>query len=420
MDYKKIIKDNYTLHLIKTDRFKTINIGLKLTKEYNKEEFAYLNLLARVLPINGTKNYKTVNDITKKLESLYNAGIYFKSLQTSKNMSFEASLRIVNPKYTEISMYKESISMLKEIITNPLIKNNEFNYFDVTKNNLINSIKNIKDNLSVYSSLKFNEIFYKETIYEENSLKNLPLYEKLTNKNMYKYYLKLFNSFKIDVFVIGDYLEDEILSNVDDLLKDFRQKDTSSKELYISFNPKKSKDKDKFTSTQSSLLVGLTINDLTEEEKFYTLLLYNTILGSMNNSVLFVNVREKNSLCYHISSTISKYTSSIIINSGINKTNYEKAVSLIEESLKSMTDEKMVNGLITNAKKTLNLAFNDFYENPAKIVGYYYLKEFDEVKSIEERREKINNLTSKEISSLAKKVQIKEIFLMEGVNSEEN
>ena len=237
---------------------------------------------------------------------------------------------------------------------------------------------------------------------------------------MYKYYLKLFNSFKIDVFVIGDYLEDEILSNVDDLLKDFRQKDTSSKELYISFNPKKSKDKDKFTSTQSSLLVGLTINNLTEEEKFYTLLLYNTILGSMNNSVLFVNVREKNSLCYHISSTISKYTSSIIINSGINKTNYEKAVSLIEESLKSMTDEKMVNGLITNAKKTLNLAFNDFYENPAKIVGYYYLKEFDEVKSIEERREKINNLTGKEISSLAKKVQIKEIFLMEGVNSEEN
>lgn len=58
---------------------------------------------------------------------------------------------------------------------------------------------------------------------------------------MYKYYLKLFNSFKIDVFVIGDYLEDEILSNVDDLLEDFRQKDTSSKELYISFNPKKVK-----------------------------------------------------------------------------------------------------------------------------------------------------------------------------------
>ena len=180
MDYKKIIKDNYTLHLIKTDRFKTINIGLKLTKEYNKEEFAYLNLLARVLPINGTKNYKTVNDITKKLESLYNTGIYFKSLQTSKNMSFEASLRIVNPKYTEISMYKESISMLKEIITNPLIKNNEYNNIDVTKNNLINNIKNIKDNLPIYSSLKFNEIFYKGTIYEENSLKNLPLYERRT------------------------------------------------------------------------------------------------------------------------------------------------------------------------------------------------------------------------------------------------
>ena len=67
MEYKKIKKDNYTLHLIKTDRFKTINVGLKFTKLYDKNEFCYLKLLERVLPMNGTKKYKNVNEITKKL-----------------------------------------------------------------------------------------------------------------------------------------------------------------------------------------------------------------------------------------------------------------------------------------------------------------------------------------------------------------
>ena len=173
MEYKKIKKDNYTLHLIKTDRFKTINVGLKFTKLYDKNEFCYLKLLERVLPMNGTKKYKNVNEITKKLESLYNAGITFRSLITSKNMSFEASLRFINPKYTEMSIYNETFDMFREIIVNPIIKDNCFNVFDVHKENLINSINNVKDNMGAYGSLLFNERFYKDTIYAENlSLKS--------------------------------------------------------------------------------------------------------------------------------------------------------------------------------------------------------------------------------------------------------
>ena len=34
MDYKQIKKDNYTLHLIETDRFKTTRISIRFTKKY--------------------------------------------------------------------------------------------------------------------------------------------------------------------------------------------------------------------------------------------------------------------------------------------------------------------------------------------------------------------------------------------------
>lgn len=414
MNYKKIKRNNYNLHLINTDRFKTITVSLKFTKKYNREESVYFKLLERVLPINGTENYKSVNDITKKLESLYNANIGYKFYVTSENMTFETNLRIINPKYTKEDTYKESFDLFKEILTKPTLKNNQFKYFDLQKDNLINSILNVKDDLRSYSSLKFQEIFYKGTVYAENNYKNIKLFEDMESKKLYENYKKLFSEFKIDVFVIGEFDEEVLTKYMEELMKGFKSKDNYTKDLYTKVKCKESLVKDKFKESQSSLLIGLNINGLTDEERDYKLILYNTILGSMNNSVLFVNVREKNSLCYSIGSTISKFTETMIIRSGISSDSFDDAVRLIKESLEEMKDEKKVDKLLKNAKKTLNIAYNDFYESSNKIIDYYFIREFTILPSIEERRERVMNLTSKDVTDIAKKVSIGLIYLMEG------
>ena len=38
MEYKKIIEDNYTLHLINNDRFKIMNVVVFFTKKYDKND----------------------------------------------------------------------------------------------------------------------------------------------------------------------------------------------------------------------------------------------------------------------------------------------------------------------------------------------------------------------------------------------
>lgn len=415
MNYKKINKNNYTLHLINTDRFKTISVSLRFTKKYNKEESAYYKLLERVLPINGTKNYKSVNDISKKLESLYNTSIGFKFYVTGENMTFESNLRFINPKYTEENMYEESFNMFKEILTKPYLKNKEFKYFDLQKDNLIKSILNVKDDIRSYSSVRFSELFYKNTVYAENNYKNIKDFENINSDKLYACYKDLFNSFKLDLFVLGDISEEEITSYTDDLMKCFKENINVDRDFYIKVKSKEKVVKEKFNSSQSSLIIGLNINKLTKEERDYKLILYNTILGCMNNSLLFVNVREKNSLCYSVNSNISKFTETIVIKSGISKDNFEKAVKLIKETLEEMKDEKKVNKLINNAKKTLNLAYNDFYENKVKIMDYYFIREFISMPSIEERREKLEVLTVEDVTEIASKISVGLIYLLEGI-----
>ena len=77
--------------------------------------------------------------------------------------------------------------------------------------------------------------------------------------------------------------------------------------------------------------MGYRLNNLDFHEMNHVLRIYNTILGTMNDSILFNIVREGNSLCYTIGSYYSKYNPSLTIYAGINKKNYELTVKLIKE-----------------------------------------------------------------------------------------
>ena len=66
--------------------------------------------------------------------------------------------------------------------------------------------------------------------------------------------------------------------------------------------------KEKLHINQSKLVLGLKIDKMTDFELRYVLSVYSYILGGGPDSKLFKNVREKNSLCYYISSQPFLYT----------------------------------------------------------------------------------------------------------------
>ena len=56
----------------------------------------------------------------------------------------------------------------------------------------------------------------------------------------------------------------------------------------------------------------------------------------MSQSKLFKVVREKNSLCYYISSSYDAFNGVMVITAGIEGKDYHQTVQLIKEQLKEM------------------------------------------------------------------------------------
>ena len=91
---------------------------------------------------------------------------------------------------------------------------------------------------------------------------------------------------------------------------------------------------------------------MTDFELRYVLNVYSYILGGGPDSKLFKTVREKNSLCYTISSVSQPLNSILTINAGIDKKNFKKTVELIKKEMNDMRKNKFSNDDIIKAKIT--------------------------------------------------------------------
>jgi len=241
--------------------------------------------------------------------------------------------------------------------------------------------------------------------------------EKINESNLYEFYNNLFNGdYKIDIILLGD-IENLDISYIDNKIKGIKG---SNKKLNI-FNKVNYKDKviekiDSLHFNQSKLYMGYRLDELTDYELRYVIRLYNTILGTMNNSILFKIVREDNSLCYSIGSYYSRYSKSLVIYSGINKNNYDKTVKLIKKCVESMGDINTISKHIVSAKKTINTFLNNYYDDAFSQGNEKYLDEFDERNDVEKLREIYNSITEEEIVALNDRIKLSVVYLLKGDN----
>ncbi len=425
MKYEKITRKNYNIHFINTCRFKTVSIDITFSNKFDKEDVPFLSLLIKMLT-SSTKKYNTLQALAVQGENLYGAEIssFFNISGDMENVG--VSLEFLNPKYTSPEMVEESVKFLNEVLFNPNMINNEFKeeIFNINKNNVINSIKIIKDNPYSYALINFKKEMYKNTSYGYHLFNNIKKIEEVTSKNLYKFYLNILKMFRIDIFVVGDISDEhEFIKLIDKMFKSIDNKFNGELTYELDYslgNKKIIKETGEFS--QSQLFIGYSFKDLTEFEKNYVLTFYNSILGGINNSILFTEVREKNSLCYSVSSSITKNPYSIRVETEIDKSNYKKAIMLIDKAIKMMSDEKKISKLFSSAKENISTALNMFYDNKSSMVEYYYRKEFATEDDIETKRQNYMKITTKDVTNLNKKIVKNITYFLEGVKStnEEN
>ena len=137
------------------------------------------------------------------------------------------------------------------------------------------------------------------------------------------------------------------------------------------------------------------------------------VLGGTPSSKLFMNVREKMSLCYYCAARYNPNKGIIIIDSGVENANIEKTETAILEQLKSMQAGDITDEEIDAAKLALKNAYITSLDSLASIENFYLSQTFNrETLTPEESAEKIMAVTKEQIIEAAKAVSLDTIYVL--------
>lgn len=423
MEYIKKDLGSYKLHLIKTDKFKSITVKVSFHRVIKNNEITIRNILSDMF-MQSSKKYNSKRELTIKAQDLYAAGLRTTNSRLGNYINTDFYLTVLNDKYTEDGNFASSLEFLGEIIFNPDVEDGKFNEekLDIVKSTCRSALNSIKEDASNYSLIRMAEAFGEGEPISYRMMGYLEDLDNITGTSLYEFYLDMIKNDFVDIFVIGDI----DIKEATDLIKMYFKFDILKK-LKMPFmvdekKPRRSKlvFNEEIDNTQSKLAIGCRINGLSEYERNYPLTLFNVIFGGCSDSKLFKEVREENSLCYTIYSITNKLDNVLLIRAGIDKENYKKTVSLIEKDLKDMCNGKFDETDILMAKEYYNTALEEIEDSQSKIINNYLMMELINTDDIDVKREKMSKVTKSEIVKVAKKVTIDTIFCLEGVRNEED
>lgn len=420
MKYTKKDLGSYKLHLINTDKFKTISVKVIFRSPIVKELITIRNVLSDLF-MQSTKKYSSKRELTIKAQDLYAADVSTSNGRLGNYITTSFHLNVLNDKYTEKDNFKAAVEFLGEIIFNPDVVDKKFNSekIDIVKTNCRSTLNSLKEDSANYSLIRMFEEFDNESPVSYRLAGYLEDLESITGESLYNYYTNMLSSDLVDIFVLGEFEEETVIKLFREVFKLRTFKKLRVPYLLPDKSVRKKREfNEKQENFQSKLSIACRCNDLSDYERNYVLTLYNIILGGGSDSKLFKEVREENSLCYTIYSVPNKLDRLLIIQAGIDKDNYDKTIKLIEKNLDDMRKGKFDEGDISIAREYFLTALEEVMESSDRIIDNYLMMELIGTDTIEKKKEMIEKVTKDEIVTVAKKIKLDTVFLLEGIKDE--
>ena len=416
------IKPGIKLHSIKTELFKTNLVCVIITTPL-KEETITKNALIPFVLRRGTRELKSQMELNNKLENLYGANFDCGIDKIGDNHVLKFYIESIDNDYAfdNEDVLLESMELLLSIVFDSYKVENFFekSYVDIEKETLRKVIESKIDDKDAYAVSQCIYNMYDKKGYGLYKYGDVNYIDKIDEKNLTEYYNNLINTCKIDLYVSGNFKEENLIKKLDD--NEIIKKLIPRVEGYILNNEytesKQIVEKPKeiienMDVTQGKIIIGLDI--LSKQENLQAVsLVYNSILGDGASSMLFQNVREKAGLAYSTKSSYVKAKANIFIRCGIQIENYDKAINLIKEQLENLKQGKFTDEDIKNAKTFLIAGIKNIEEEQDSEIVYYIGQEIAKTdRSIEEYIEMINKVTKEDIIYLANNIQINTIYFL--------
>ncbi|MEP9818496.1 pitrilysin family protein [Staphylococcus xylosus] len=418
-DNLKIENPQKDLHVkvLPTTKFKTTTITLKFMAPLDSQTMTARSILSKIL-VRATKQWPSDKDFNRHLSHLYGAYVNsFVSKFKDKHV-ITISLELVNERYLkdQTPLFEKGLELLKEMIYNPLISDNKFDETFVAqeKSLLSKKLNAMIDNKSQISFLNLLKYMFGEQPYRHLATGQIEYIADITSENLYHTYQSMLENDYCAVYVVGNVDEQQVKSQIQTYfnINSFSFELSQSTPIGQDHNtPQVIVETDDVD--QAKLNMGFKLPAKYGDPEYFAMIVFNVMFGGDPSSVLFNEVREKQSLAYSIHSQIDAKNGFLFVLSGVSTDKYEIAKETIVSEFEKFQQGDFEEEKIALAKKVILSQRQESHDRAKSIIEIMNNNILlDEPMSEESYISGIQNVNKSDIQQLAQATTLDTIYIL--------
>jgi predicted Zn-dependent peptidase len=413
------------LHTVKTDKFKTNSITLKLKAPLDERTVTMRALLPYVLQ-SGTSEHPSALQIRSYLDELYGATLHVDISKKGEYQLITFRMDIANENYLNDStpLLEKALSLLSQILLSPAGTGQSFDdaIIDKEKRSLKQKIDAVYDDKMRYANMRLLEEMCQAEPYRLQPLGKSNEVDGITSESLFQYYKQVLADDEVDLYLVGDLSADEVLQSVEKyFVFPHQRSDSHEKASVTSKQPSEVREVvDKQEVKQGKLHLGFRTNITYGDPDYFALQLFNGIFGGFSHSKLFINVREKASLAYYAASRVESHKGLLLVMSGIEFGNYNQAVDIIKQQMEEMRSGNFSDDEISQTKAVIRNQILETIDTAGGLVEILYHNVVaGSNRTLDDWLTEIDNVSREEIVNVASKIQLDTIYFLTGLESAE-
>ena len=412
------IAEGITLRCFRDSRFKQSCLTVQFVRPMCQEEAAYNALLPAVL-LRGCEGAPDLRSITLKLDDLYGAAIGPLVRRVGDYQTTGLHCSFVEDRYAleGDKILAPMVDFLGKLLFAPVLEKGVFkkSYVNNEKKNLIAAIEAEKNDKRAYAAAELLRRMCSEDSYGIPRLGTAQQVKAISAQSLYDHYRRVLKESRVDIFYVGSLEAEAVAAMLKQLFSNTERSYVNLPEQTAFASPAGGRQEQVMDVAQGKLAMGFATNITLRDDRFTQMQVCNMLFGGGMTSKLFMQVREKNSLCYDIGSAYYGSKGILTVGAGIDCAKKDAVESQVLEQLTHCQNGQITDEELTAAKQALISGLRGVHDSAGSIENYYATGALSgQNMTPTQHRQAIEQVTKEQVCQAAKTLQLHTVFFLRG------
>lgn len=419
---ERTLAPGVTLRAIQTNKFKTSMLGVTFLEPLTKETAALNALLPHVLR-RGTRSHPDMEALSAALNDLYGGDLepILRKKGEVQTLGFWGSFLDDAFVPADSHILESAAQLMGELVLHPAGEGEGFvpAYVESERDNLIDGIRSEKNEKRQYALLRLLSQMCEGEAYGLSKRGSEEEAAAITGEALWERYQEILSHAPVYLYYCGsaelERVESAFKAAFADLPNTPRQEiPTTTAIPFPKGEPRRFTDR--MEVTQGKLAMGFrTGGGFVRGEALAPAMLFNAIFGGSTNSKLFLNVREKLSLCYYASSTLALAKGVILVSSGVEFANFQRAEEEILAQLAACQRGEITAEELESARCSVINGLRSTLDAQGRLEDYWLARYVGGTSfAPEELAAQVAAVTLEQVVALAQKVTLDSVYYLRG------